>query len=75
MAERMHNSGATGAAAGAPGASGAAPAVDPGMAADMLQNMSPDQIASMAEAAKNSGMMPQGMELDADMIKVSGPIL
>lgn len=75
MAERMHNSGATGAAAGAPGASGAAPAVDPGMAADMLQNMSPDQIASMAEAAKSSGMMPQGMELDADMIKMSAEMM
>lgn len=74
MAERMHSGGAAGATAGAGGlssggAAGQPPAVDPDMAADMLQNMTPEQIAGMAEAAKNSGMMPEGMAFDADMIK------
>ena len=36
----------------------------------MLKNMSPEQISSMAAAAKSSGMIPEGVTLDEEMIKV-----
>jgi hypothetical protein len=76
MAERMHSSSTTGASASSGfGAAGEPPAVDPSMAAEMLKSMSPEQIASMAEAAKNSGMLPPGVEMDANMIKVRNLVL
>lgn len=67
MAEQMH-SGRTDAVSGSGGA--AAPQMDPAVAVNMMRNMSPDQMASMAKAAADAGMMPAGMDINPEMLKV-----
>lgn len=46
------------------------PSTDPAVAADMLNNMSPEQLESMTKAARNSGLMPEGMKLTPDALRV-----
>jgi type IV secretory pathway TrbL component len=46
------------------------PAMDPKMAAEMMANMSDEQLQAMTQAAAASGMLPSGMTLSAKDMKV-----
>lgn len=67
MAESLH-SGTLG-AGGGDGSVGAPP-MDPAVAVDVMRNLSPEQVTNMAKAAADAGMMPPGMEINPDMLKV-----
>lgn len=67
MSEQLHSSRTgTGCASGDAGAT----AMDPAVAVDMMRNMSSEQIENMAKAAAGSGMMPPGMDINPELLKV-----
>lgn len=47
-----------------------ATAMDPAVALDMMRNMSSEQIEHMAKAAAGSGMMPPGVDINPELLKV-----
>eukprot|EP00892_Ulva_mutabilis_P009992 jgi/Ulvmu1/7365/UM036_0025.1 len=72
MAEQLHN----GRVAPASVSGGAAESpMDPAIAVDMMSSMSPDQMASMARAAADAGMMPPGMDINPELLKQSAEMM
>lgn len=78
MARDMHSSGATPAPGAAAASASTAPVStggmhDPKVAAEMMSNMSTEQLENMTRAAEQSGMLPAGMQVSPEQLKAHSP--